>query len=190
MIEFIQKLDLGIFLYFVSFAGKNPEVDYLIVYFGRFIPYFFLVFLLGMAVAGFFPKYRGSGGAWVKALLAAGFSALIAQYGIVVLVRLLFDRMRPFEVLQFTSIIKHDAGGSFPSGHAAVAFAMVAVLWFRGYKKLSVVFFVFSVIMGVARITGGVHWPSDIIGGFISGVIAAWVVQKTASIMDFTIRRS
>jgi len=45
------------------------------------------------------------------------------------------------------------------------------LLWFNlKNKKLGVVFMVLGVLMGLARIYCGVHYPSDIFAGIIIGV--------------------
>jgi len=72
---------------------------------------------------------------------------------------------------------------SYPSGHAmsAMAFYGFVIYLFYRFKmnkilKYSIMFLLLLLIMsiGVSRIYLGVHFPSDIAGGFIAGLI--WVV--------------
>ena len=74
------------------------------------------------------------------------------------------------------------AGGSFPSGHALVAFAFYgfiacyAVSQSRSLRaKISILAGVIPLILGIgsSRIYLGVHWPSDVIASFALG--PAWV---------------
>jgi len=67
---------------------------------------------------------------------------------------------------------------SFPSGHAmgSVTLAMVVVLlcWHTRWRWLAVALAgSFALLVGVSRIYLGVHYPSDILGGFAAGI--AWV---------------
>jgi len=67
---------------------------------------------------------------------------------------------------------------SFPSGHAmgSATLAMVVVLlcWHTRWRWLAVaVAGSFALLVGVSRIYLGVHYPSDILGGFAAGI--AWV---------------
>ncbi|MFB9057570.1 phosphatase PAP2 family protein [Mariniflexile ostreae] len=72
---------------------------------------------------------------------------------------------------------------SYPSGHAMSAMAFYGFLIYLFYKfsiptlaKYSIITFLFLLILsiGISRIYLGVHFPSDIAGGFIAGAI--WVV--------------
>ncbi|WP_249720238.1 phosphatase PAP2 family protein [Pseudoxanthomonas japonensis] len=67
---------------------------------------------------------------------------------------------------------------SFPSGHAmgSATLAMVVVLlcWHTRWRWLAVALAgSFALLVGISRIYLGVHYPSDILGGFAAGV--AWV---------------
>lgn len=67
---------------------------------------------------------------------------------------------------------------SFPSGHAmgSATLAMVVVLlcWHTRWRWLAVALAgSFALLVGASRIYLGVHYPSDILGGFAAGI--AWV---------------
>ncbi|WP_313791396.1 phosphatase PAP2 family protein [Lacinutrix neustonica] len=72
---------------------------------------------------------------------------------------------------------------SYPSGHAMTAMAVYGFLIYLFYHFKINSFLKFAIItilaililsIGISRIYLGVHFPSDIIGGFIAGFI--WVV--------------
>jgi membrane-associated phospholipid phosphatase len=66
--------------------------------------------------------------------------------------------------------------GSFPSGHAAAAFALagVWVMSVRGHAvRLALLALAF--LVGLSRVMVGVHWPVDILGGMLGGWLGAWV---------------
>ncbi|MEK4626511.1 phosphatase PAP2 family protein [Priestia megaterium] len=102
------------------------------------------------------------------------------------LLKLLFHRARP----DFHRLIEIN-GYSFPSGHAMSAFAVYGVLSFLLWRHIPTrwgrtLLIVTSIIMilaiGISRIYLGVHYPSDVIGGyFASGcwlAIAIWFYQR------------
>jgi undecaprenyl-diphosphatase len=41
------------------------------------------------------------------------------------------------------------------------------------HKKWSFLFFVGAVLIGIARVIAGIHWPIDILGGAIIGILSA-----------------
>ncbi|HEY9869571.1 MAG TPA: phosphatase PAP2 family protein [Candidatus Obscuribacterales bacterium] len=61
---------------------------------------------------------------------------------------------------------------SFPSGHTLLAAAIMVVLVsrYRDWRGLSAV--VFVGLVGLARVYQGMHWPTDIIGSVILGMVA------------------
>ncbi len=61
---------------------------------------------------------------------------------------------------------------SFPSGHTNAAFAAMIPVFILGNKKTSWLALVFGILMGVSRIYLVVHFPTDVIGGLITGTIA------------------
>jgi undecaprenyl-diphosphatase len=58
---------------------------------------------------------------------------------------------------------------SFPSGHTNAAFAAMIPVFVLGDKRKSWLALVFGFLMGVSRIYLLVHFPSDVIGGILTG---------------------
>jgi undecaprenyl-diphosphatase len=111
-------------------------------------------------------------------VIVALLSAAVSR-GIVTTVIRFFDHsLRPFAVMKVTQLID-ESGYSFPSGHAAFYFALSMAVYLYN-KKLGLAFFAASLVMGIARIYVGVHWPSDILGGILVGVVTALVVNFAA----------
>lgn len=61
---------------------------------------------------------------------------------------------------------------SFPSGHTNAAFASMIPVFILGKKSWSWLALLFGFLMGVSRIYLVVHYPSDVLGGIITGTIA------------------
>lgn len=63
---------------------------------------------------------------------------------------------------------------SFPSGHACAAMAGVTAFFMRSKnKKVAWLAYLYPLILGLSRIYLCVHYPSDVIGGYIVGAMAA-----------------
>lgn len=129
--------------------------------------------LLTVAVAGFLWLRRQRHSAW--------FLVLSVSTGIVLsqVLKSVFDRPRP-DLVPHGS---HVYTASFPSGHsmmAAIVYLTLAVLVTRSLDrwalKVYVMFLAISatLMVGVSRVYLGVHWPSDVLAGWIVG--AAWAL--------------
>ena len=71
---------------------------------------------------------------------------------------------------------------SFPSGHAATAFAGFTAIWiFKGMKPrppASVALFILPVLVALSRIMLGVHTLTDVIAGAIIGILVVILVSE------------
>ena len=108
---------------------------------------------------------------WLGRRHAAALVA-VAALGTLVLsavTKVLVGRDRP----QFADPIAHAAGQSYPSGHALTSFVAGAVLLVVLPRKARRVAFVPVVALvtavGLSRIVLGVHFPTDILGGWLLG---------------------
>lgn len=95
--------------------------------------------------------------------------AVLVSWGIAYLLKITFSIPRPY--LRFTEIIPlFPYGGydSFPSGHATL-FAALAAALYRSHRKIGWVFIGIAFLIGITRVIAGVHFPIDIIVGWILG---------------------
>jgi undecaprenyl-diphosphatase len=66
---------------------------------------------------------------------------------------------------------------SFPSSHSTNMFAL-AFIFSMFYPSRWLWFFSFAALIGFSRIYVGVHYPGDVLGGALLGVIIAWIVYR------------
>lgn len=72
---------------------------------------------------------------------------------------------------------------AFPSGHTASIFTLAGVLMiYSRHNWQRTGLFLFALLVGVARIAVGVHWPLDVLAGAIIGLLSAiggyWIVCR------------
>lgn len=78
---------------------------------------------------------------------------------------------RPYDEWAISPLISREKhGDSLPSRHVFSATVISLVAW-RVVWPLGVVLLVLTVILGLVRIIGGVHYPRDIIAGMLCGII-------------------
>lgn len=103
----------------------------------------------------------------------------MARFGVVELIRFLYPRERPFVANGLDALINQNPlESSFPSGHATFFMALAVYLILAGDKKLGWFILISAVAIGLARVAAGVHWPSDIIVGWLVGGLISWLVFK------------
>jgi len=116
---------------------------------------------------------------WKRACLSALLSAALALAANQVVAHLLWARPRPFAAHpgQLHLFTGGSLDPSFPSDHAAAAFAIaVAVLAFS--RRLGVAFLAVAALVAASRVVEGLHYPSDVLAGAAVGTAAAIVVTR------------
>lgn len=89
------------------------------------------------------------------------------------LLKNIIDRPRPYELHQWiTLIVPPPEDPSFPSGHT-LASVGAAVSLFIYHKRLGAAALVYAGLMGFSRMYLYVHYPTDVLGGLILGIICA-----------------
>jgi undecaprenyl-diphosphatase len=113
-----------------------------------------------------------------KNALYVGESILVSTFFTTV-IKDVVKRPRPF--VNDPSIVPADAAGSysFPSGHTSEAFSTATALSIA-YPKWYVIApsFLWATSVGYSRMYLGVHYPTDILGGAITGAGSAWLTWE------------
>jgi len=105
--------------------------------------------------------------------------------------KVLADQPRPFAYDPRVQAIGHAGGGGMPSGHTQNAVVIWGFLAARSGKKTAWLFAAFLMIgIPLSRVYLGVHFPTDLIGGYLLGGmililflwlaprLEAWLVEK------------
>jgi undecaprenyl-diphosphatase len=164
----VKSFDNFIFNWVNQFALKWEWFDVLAIFLAEFLQYFLLFGLILFLVKDF-KKY-------LRMIIEAILSALLARFVIVSFIRWILPRLRPF-LINNVNLLFEQSGSAFPSGHAAFFFAVATVVYFYN-KKIGALFYLSSVLIVLARVFSGVHWPSDILAGTVVGLLVGYLVYK------------
>ncbi|MFH9350535.1 phosphatase PAP2 family protein [Kitasatospora sp. NPDC017646] len=121
----------------------------------------------------------------IGARVLAGWTAAqaLVGWGAQWALKLAVDRQRP----TFSDPVSHAGGPAFPSGHAmasAITCAvLVGLLWYRvdrrGRTAACTVAVATVVTIGWTRTALGVHWPSDVVAGWLAAGVVLGIVTAT-----------
>lgn len=107
-------------------------------------------------------------------ILVPGISFLLLSF-----VRSRMNRKRPYEEWEIDPLIHREGmGNSMPSRHVFSA-VMISMCILRQNVFPGVIFLILSACIAVVRVLGGVHYPRDVIAGYLIGAAAGSLLWTT-----------
>lgn len=149
----------------------SPELDSLILFITSLAGGYFIAILTLILAAAFYLRREIYNSVYI--LLTLG-GTLVLNLGL----KLFFKRTRP----DLWSLLVVEKSYSFPSGHAmismALALALIVLSFYSRARWAAIVSGILYVLaVGFSRLYLGVHYPTDILGGWIMS--AVWVFLAT-----------
>ena len=154
-----------IFFFFYNLAHQSNFFDTVIIFFATYLIYFVIIFSLLFFL--FHKKWQE----FILVCVSGGIAWFLAK-----ILKILIHTDRPFNIFPQVQSLFIETGYAFPSGHTMVASAIAFALFFT-HKKIGYLFMSFAFIVGLSRIIAGVHFPVDILGGFVLGFLVAFSVN-------------
>ena len=102
-----------------------------------------------------------------------GIYLFIPASGFVILslLRKKINAPRPYEVWEIVPLLDRDSPGqSMPSRHVFSA-TIISMACLHASLSVGVILLVLSALLGLVRISGGVHYPKDVVVGYICGLV-------------------
>src|SRR5438876_10856342 len=161
-------IDYTLFQAVNGLAGQSQALDAFMVATAKYAPIIYALALAALWLT-WAPKNQ-------RAALIAGISALLAL-GLGQIVGHIFPRDRPYLAHHVSLLITHSPDTSFPSDHTTLAFAVAIAVW-QFNRRAGITLLIFGVLVAVARVFVGAHYPGDVIGGAVLGAITSLIVLR------------
>lgn len=184
MLEFLKQFDLQVFK-FINQDLTNPVFDVFFPFITdlhKTILFNLIVYPLFLFL--FYRKYKKYG---VVLFLFMLLTLAINDFTSSALIKDTVQRMRPADLLGSEVIVRSSfAGYSFPSNHAAnmFAFANFAGFYFPVAKWLLMLV---AALIAFSRVYNGVHFPLDVLGGAMYGLLISLAMLKAIGRFNNTI---
>jgi len=128
-------------------------------------------------------------GGWLgkKIAVIIGISILVLTF-LVPVIKNLVERPRPL-VPQVDFLVAADKEYAFPSGHATIVAAGVAVVLalFRGSARrtfISIILSIEAALVCISRVYVGAHYPLDVLGGILLGIGVSFIFVGSIKSID------
>lgn len=164
MFNLIQSIDETI-LFFIQGNMKNPVLDQVMIFITSLGNTGFLWITLSVLFL-FHKRYREYG---VYLLCIFFFTVILGDQ----LMKPFFGRIRP--CVKFPSqelLIPLRLSPSFPSGHTMQGFACATVIH-QSSRRFGIIAYIIASLIGFSRVYLFVHYPTDILGGILFGILLA-----------------
>ena len=89
------------------------------------------------------------------------------------LLKNLVARIRPYDAFaSLTPLVAKPIDYSFPSGHTGSSFAAACAMYRSLPKWAGISLLLLAVLIGLSRLYVGVHYPSDVLAGMLTGILS------------------
>lgn len=177
MINYLRQLHDQLFFNLHALVGYSELTDSIIYFFAQTLDvYLIVIAMLTLLVVQYHratPHEERMN--LVKEMFLITF-AVLASWFVAHFLKLTIGGLRPFEFYEALEPLFFYAGGdTFPSGHATF-FSALALMMTAFHRRIGMVFIVLAVLISLSRVIAGVHYPLDILAGWIIGGTVSYLV--------------
>ena len=177
----MAEIDQKLFIWINSFAGEIDIIDNLayVLCSDHFFPVLLSLLLLGLWFGADSPGKRTK---YQIGVIISFLGLGIANLSVLVINFFIF-RDRPFTNHEVTLLFYEPTDSSFPSNAIAATCALAFGIWLAN-KRLGTFALIGVLIFGIIRIFSGIHYPLDILGGILIGILSALAAKYIIKLLD------
>ena len=152
-----------------NLANKNMELDWIMIFFTKYVPYIFMAVIAMVFIIGIIRKNSDYRKVAVNTFVITVINLMLAF-----IVGGIYYVDRPFVHNKVNLLLPHVKDASFPSDHAIGT--MSIALGIEKYNKLfSIILIILSIIVGFSRMYVGHHYPMDVIGAYVIVFVTSYI---------------
>ncbi len=175
MIDFLISADIYVLNSLRSFVDPTSPLQVWVIHAGADIQVILvMIILVGLWLSGTYTKNDQPKRDALMIFYSIGFAFFVYLFlnlGLPI-------RPRPETVSAIRPLIDHLPDNSFPSGHGIFAGASTIAAFFYTRRWLAWILLITGIIMILSRVLAGIHYPGDIIVGYILGIIGSSVIYR------------
>ncbi len=166
--------NISLFFQIFNLNGQFWILDQLMIFASAYLMYLTLLLIFILALKGGVREKK----TFILVLIGLPVAVLLIKG-----IHLFYFEPRPFVTFNFPPIVPESADASFPSRHATIS-ATIALAYAYFKSKWAWLFLPIMIWVGISRIYTGVHYPLDIIGGFVVGIFALMISLQIKRILQ------
>lgn len=186
MLLYVTQLNTDLFFWIYRFAQNNPNLHDEITFIANTIDNYVLVLALLTFIYFIVKSFERSTPRRFFFIFMEMIRIVVAvcvSWGLSYVIKLATKLPRPY--LRFpdevASLFPYGGFDSFPSGHATL-FMALAIMMTLHHRRVGYVFMVFAILISIARVVAGVHFPIDMVMGWIIGAGVSLLIYKNLKI--------
>ena len=142
----------------------------------------YLVYLVLLGVALFVLARCSSWTLVCRHVMTHLFVAAVAAWGLTKVTKFLLEAPRPFVVLaDSTPLFTLAPFDAFPSGHATISMGLAMAMLLHDRAR-GFIYLVAALVIGWGRVAAGVHWPIDVVAGWLMGLLVVWGTHQALAV--------
>lgn len=165
-------IDINVFYWLYGLWQGNSAVAFIVRFLAVYLPWLLVFSLL------FWYAYKKRWRFLLVLGVISGFSTFIME-----VMKWFINRPRPYVLYTHINPLFTPGGNlAMPSAHSLVFTALATFIFFKN-RRLGLVLYLAVFLISIARVSAGVHWPSDVLVGALIGLgigYAAHLIEPLA----------